>query len=202
MTTHQVEPQITVPVGELISQIPLATDRFPSDTEANHWRPRGCGIACLRMVLAANNIDDPGYYELITQGIKAGAYCDRGWIHQGLVNLAASHGLQGQTRRGTPDDIVDSLTTGHLVIASVTVRFLGGYPQANGHPRSPGGHLVMVTGVRSKPNKQHTAFRVHHPSSNTNYNWSNRWIANRPFTASFAGTYIEFVAPPATDTDP
>lgn len=197
--THQL---VTVPVGDLISQIPAATDDFPDAATAEHWRPRGCGIACLRMVLAANNVDDPGYYELITRGLQAGAYCDRGWIHQGLADLAASYSIVGRTRRGGPDDVASSLTNGHLITASVTVRFRGGQPDSDGNPLRPGGHLVIVSGVSFGPDETIDRFRVHHPSSNPRYNWSNHWIDHAPFAASFAGTFIEFTTPLSGTTDP
>ena len=53
--------EVLVPVGPLISQIPGPDDGFPSPDLAEHWRPRGCGIACLRMILSSYRIDHGSY---------------------------------------------------------------------------------------------------------------------------------------------
>lgn len=195
--------EVLVPVGPLISQIPRATDGFPSEAVAEHWRLRGCGIACLRMVLSAYGMDHGSYWSLINEGVAAGAYCDRGWIHHGLVDMAFRHGVAGWAQRNrTTTQLGEELIAGHLVIASVTVCFRGGQPRADApdHVHSPGGHLVLVTGVQLASDGQPIMLRVHHPSATAANNLSDQWVSNERFTASFTGSYMAFPEPSSRTT--
>ena len=188
----------TVDVGELISQIPQPGDGFPSEAEAEHWRLRGCGIACLRMVLDAHAAPSETYWSLVTEGVERGAYCDRGWIHQGLVDMAAQRGIPGRAyRRSQLTDVVDELESGRLVIASVSVCFRGGQTSPTGDRYPSGGHLVLVTGVR-RSGSELEAFRVHHPSATPANNWANRWVDVPAVEASFSGNYLAFDPAPAS----
>ncbi|MCP5033949.1 MAG: hypothetical protein GY939_19280 [Actinomycetia bacterium] len=182
-----------IPVGDLISQIPGPEDGFPSPELAEHWRLRGCGIACVRMVLESFGTDPGPAWPLIDEGLQAGSYCDRGWIHQGLVDMAQRRGITGRAQRGTTADVAASITRGHLVIASVTVCFRGGQP----HPSragtyQPGGHLVLVTGAAIDTGGAPTALRTHHPSATEKNNWPNHWVDHDTFAQSFSGAYILF----------
>ncbi len=187
-----------MPVGPLISQIPTDDDGFPTKALAEHWRLRGCGIACLRMVLSNYRIDHGSYWSLVSEGLDAGAYCDQGWIHQGLVDMARRHGLTGWAHRSrTTTDLCGELTNARLVVASVTVCFRGGMarPGTANDFYSPGGHLVVVTGARVTANGEPAEFRVHHPSATESNNLSDHWVTQDRFEASFSGNYIAFAKP-------
>ena len=193
--------EVLVPVGPLISQIPRPDDGFPSPDLAEHWRPRGCGIACLRMILSSYRIDHGSYWSLISEGLQTGAYCDRGWIHQGLLDMATRHGLPGTAHRNrTTTHLSNDLLAGHLLIASVTVCFRGGQPRsdASNQVHTPGGHLVVVTGTRLDNTGGPTEFRVHHPSATPTNNLSNHWVTHERFAASFSGNYLTFPDPGST----
>lgn len=198
--THSAR-EVLVPVGPLISQIPSVDDEFPSQALAEHWRLRGCGIACLRMILSTYGIDHGSYWSLVNEGLDAGAYCDRGWIHHGLVDLAFRHDVAGRAQRNrTTSELCDELAAGHLVIASVTVCFRGGQAQTDAPDKvhSPGGHLVLVTGARLASTGEPTELRVHHPSATPANNLSDHWVAYGQFTASFSGNYMAFPEPGST----
>jgi hypothetical protein len=190
---------VTTPVCDLISQIPCPDDGFPSAELAEHWRPRGCGIACVRMILTSHGIDPGSYWSLIEEGVAAGAHCDKGWIHQGLVDLIELRGINGHARQhATTADLAGDLLTRSLAIASVTVCFRGGQPLPSGDGvYRPGGHLVVVSGVETDSDGRPTAFRVHHPSATPANNWANRWINTTLFSPSFSGAYLRFPSPAA-----
>lgn len=193
------ERETLLTVGALVTQIPRAGDGFPTPELAEHWRPRGCGIACLRMVLAAHNVEHGTYWALINAGVDAGAYCDRGWIHQGLVDLAAAHGVPGVAhRRRIIDDLADEIDNHCLVIASVTVCFRGGQPHPGTGTYPRGGHLVLVTGARwaTGGDPAVAELRVHHPSATEANNLANHWVPRDRFEASFSGNYMTFPTRP------
>jgi hypothetical protein len=182
------------PVCELISQIPGPDDGFPTPEIAEHWRYRGCGIACIRMILTTRGIEPDPYWSLIQEGVQAGSYCDRGWIHQGLVDMAQRRGIAGHAiRNAAIDDLTADVTRGSLLIASVTACFRGGQPHRSGHgTHQPGGHLVLVTGAAINHDRTTARLRVHHPSATPANNWADRWIDAAAFAASFSGAYLTF----------
>lgn len=195
--------EVLVPVGPLISQIPVDGDGFPTTDLAEHWRARGCGIACLRMILSTYKIEHGSYWSLISDGVDTGAYCDRGWIHRGLVDMAFRHGVDGWAHRNqTTSQLCVELIAGHLVIASVTVCFRGGQPRPDAPDTtySSGGHLVLVTGARFAGTGDPAWLRVHHPSATPANNLSDRWVSAERFKSSFSGNYMAFPKPSSTGT--
>ncbi len=116
------------------------------DITAAKWQKVGCGIASMAMLI---NYYEPGEVNvdgLLNEGIKAGAYLeDAGWIHQGLINLATSHGLTGATHDLSGSDMDTAFTTltqavkAGPVMASVHYTF---------NPKNPIPHLVVVSGIK------------------------------------------------------
>lgn len=114
------------------------------------WQWRSCGIACVAMVLARNNIK-LSLDDLIREGRSIGAYREGiGWVHAGLVELAARHGaplarkeFKGEGDEGSRllDDgvnqIVAAIENGRVVLVSAAKGF--------DDPTKP--HLVLVVGV-------------------------------------------------------
>lgn len=191
--------EIDVPIPFYSQRVDLRTalaDGFASVGEAEHWIERGCGIACLRMIVdgfrarcGLSSTVRQG--EMIHQGLDLGAYCDRGWIHAGLVKLAGLHHLGGACFRGaTIDDLVRELRCGHPCIASISVGFEGGLVDEGGRPRRPGGHLAVVLGFLGS--NAEGGLVVNHPSSDPNYEWERRQIDRSAFAASFAGAFMSF----------
>jgi hypothetical protein len=176
-----------------ISQIPRPGDGFPSVDLAEHWRYRGCGIACLRMVLEGLGAEAQGYWALVAEGLDRRAYNERGWIHQGLVDMARDRGIAASSKRQTTvTGVSEDLQAGHVVVASVTACLRGGQASASGTPQPRGGHLVVVTGVRVGDLGALDALRVHHPSAVEANNWQNRWIPYDNFERSFNHAHMVF----------
>lgn len=160
-------------------------DGFINLEQALHWQERGCGIVSLRMVITAlnPNANLPNYKDLIDEGIGIGAYCSKGWIHQGLLSLGKKYNINGTCYRNKSYlDIANSIKKGELCICSVSVCF-------NQHKK--GGHLIVVNGIKEKDNKI-IGFFVNHPSSVSEYNFKNKFISAEELHNSFSGNYISF----------
>jgi len=154
------EPKEIVKVSYLI---PFYTQRvdlddanlqgFKSKQEAEHWQVRGCGIVCIKMIIDGIQIHRDlkfceSYGELVYKGVEMGAYCDRGWIHKGLVELAKEYYIAGQTfRHSNAHDVLIEIEKDRPCIASVSVGFNGGKINSNGEVIKAGGHLIVVVGA-------------------------------------------------------
>jgi hypothetical protein len=99
--------EIAIPIPFYSQRVDFKSENlegFRSPEDAIYWQERGCGIACLKMILDGFRISDdlplvPSYGELLHRGLDMGAYCERGWIHTGLVRLANEYGIQGTAFR-------------------------------------------------------------------------------------------------------
>jgi len=116
-----------------------------TDISAPEWKKIGCGVTSLAMIIELYEPGETSVDSLLKEGIARGAYLNNaGWIHQGLVNLAKDHGLDGTTRDLSSMSmdsafaaLKESLTKSP-VIASVHYTF---------EPTNPIPHLVVITGV-------------------------------------------------------
>lgn len=180
-----------VPVGE------WNASGFSSAQEASYWSERGCGIACLRMVVdacrAARGLGPgPNQGMMISRGLELGAYSEKGWIHAGLVSLARDLAIRGESIRSADlDGLSSHVVQGRLCIASVTVGFEGGTSTKGGGIVARGGHLVVVFGIETTAAGVEK-FLVHHPSSEQSYEWRAHWVGRAPFEASFSGSFMSF----------
>jgi hypothetical protein len=174
-------------------------DGFPSEETGASWAPRGCGIACLRMLLefslqARGLTLQDRYWDLIKRGVDEGAYCDKGWIHKGLLKLASSYGLKGECHRGkNTRSVFEAIRRDSLCIVSVSLAFRGG-ECINGQIAGKGGHLILVYGIDAHDDGSEQLI-CHHPSSYPELNWPDHRIDNEKFIQSFSGNFIEFYTP-------
>lgn len=164
---------------------------FPSIEDANHWRPRGCGIACFRMVVACLSSDDRlkkrSYWNWICEGLDRRAYCDKGWIHDGLRDMAIAHGIESVSHRGVNLEFVKGLLAeGWIIIASVSVGFRGGETREDGTIIGKGGHLALAIGC----NDQGIVFN--HPSAKEERNWKGVCVDYDKVQRSFSNNCIAF----------
>ena len=170
---------------------------FRSREEAAYWQDRGCGVACLKMILdgyriASNLAIETSYGQLVCQGLEMGAYCKKGWIHAGLVRLANRYGLQGSAFRNSDiSTLLAELKLQRPCIVSVTTCFRGGLNSPDGIIFQPGGHLAVALGF-NQADGETTGFIVNHPSSSSEYNWSHRSVDLSRFKASFSGSFMSF----------
>lgn len=129
------------------------------------WADHLCGVACLRMALAARGIAPPRAFDLARELTHRGGYVLQpdGGI-RGLVYAPAAawlreaHGIAADVRVDVAtEDIPAMVAGGGLFIASVhpAIRW------ADRDPPARGGHLVLVFGTEGG------ALRLHNPSGDT-----------------------------------
>jgi hypothetical protein len=161
---------------------------FPNQDEIDRWQSNCCGIACARMIIDYHTGTNVRYWDLLQRGLQLRAYNDIGWIHKGLVDLAAEYGVEGRTHRGeSVDELFQTLRTGNLCIVSASAGFRGGLKRRDSDAVFPkGGHLVVgfVT--------DEGEIACHHPSSALEWN-KRSWVVPREhWERSFSGAYMEF----------
>ena len=151
--------------------------------DAGFWAERGCGVACLRMIVHFFTGRDEAYAGLLAEGVAQGAYGERGWIHAGLAAMAQRRGLMARACAiDGPDELRAVLLQGP-VIASVTL----GFPEDGRR----GGHLVVACGFdAAEP-------RCIHVRDPARWGESNASVGESRFLASFSGRVIRFAAPGA-----
>ncbi len=158
------------------------TEGFPDATDAAYWSKRGCGIACIKMAIAALKHADVSLRQLLNEGLVLDAYReDVGWIHRGLADLATYHSMRATCRSVGKDlsVIARHIAEGGLVIASVAVGFEVAPKNA------PGGHLVLIHGATVKDGVV-TELLVHHPSSDAAYEAPSMRIDTNRFLTAFS----------------
>lgn len=118
--------------------------------EYAEWANHVCGMACLKMILAARTGTIYPTLELARAATEFGAYVIKDGTLKGMIYAPAVKMLRG--RFGIDAEVVTGITAadlasivrpGSLFIASVhpSIRWL------KGPPPKKGGHLVLVTGV-------------------------------------------------------
>ena len=133
-----------------VSESPVVIPDVPffsqfADITPARWKKVGCGIASLAMIIEYYKTNTVSVDTLLNEGIASGAYNhDAGWIHQGLINLSHTYGLDGHSydlsgvdQATAWSELRDNLEGGP-VIASVHYKF---------DPKNPIPHLVVIAGV-------------------------------------------------------
>lgn len=145
-TTVTITHMIPVPVPPMPYSVPLFSQI--SDISSVAWKQKGCGVADVAMIVEFYKPKTTSVQEVLEEGLKSGAYVKNvGWSHSGLASLAVKYGLVGKTvdlSKSTSltalDQFKDIVEEGP-VIASIHRGF---------NPKSPYGHLIVVTGFDDK----------------------------------------------------
>jgi hypothetical protein len=152
------------------------------------WADHLCGVACLRMALAARGISPPRARDLARVLTRYGGYIEqpdgniRGLIYApAILWLTEAHAMPAEIILDrAAEDIPPLLADGGLFIASV-------HP-AMRRPAEPapgkGGHLVLVFGA------EHGALRLHNPSGHDAASQCDARVAIADFARFFAGRGI------------
>jgi hypothetical protein len=157
-----------------------------SPAEYALWSWNGCGMACLKMLLAGRGSLVP-LVELARGCERYGGYVRRGDEVDGLIYapflayLEAELGLHGRILAPMhTDDIIRALAGGELVVASVhpAIRYAAEATEAPGR----GGHLVLVTGY----DLESTTLTFHNPSGHTPASQENAELSVGVFERYFA----------------
>lgn len=157
-------------------------DGYPDKQTAAHWQERSCGVACVRMVIAAcNNGVAPNAWYIIQRLLERGAYLPgKGWIHKELADyLSEEYGIASRRLRIESVRELQSLLQEEIVIASVGVCF------AN---QQRSGHLVLI--YDSQERDTDFGFILHHPSSCADYEWRAHFVPSGHFERHFSGNLI------------
>lgn len=149
------------------------------------WADHLCGMACLKMALAARGeifpihnlrrlVQRHGGYVETPQGIK-------GLIYAGAVAWLETQGIAAKTRVDLTAGRLAGLLRGHMIIASV-------HPGIRRPERAPprrGGHLVLVFGL-----DREGRLRFHNPSGDSLATRRDVRLTPRQFGRFFAGRGI------------
>jgi len=159
-----------------------------SAAEYEIWADHLCGVACLRMALAARGIAPPRAFDLARDLTARGGYvvqpdgAIRGLIYAPAVAwLREVPGIAAEVRVEMPAEDVAALAAGGgLFIASV-------HPSIRWPERTPpvrGGHLVLVFGAGDG------ALRLHNPSGDTPASQRDMQVPMGAFARFYAGRGI------------
>jgi hypothetical protein len=159
-------------IGDILSGALAAADDplWPRSGAAGaadyaRWADHLCGVACLRMVLAARGIVAPRAFDLARDLTTRGGYvvqpdgAIRGLIYAPAVAwLREAHGIAAQVQVDVPaDQLASRVTQAGMFIASVHPAIR----RPDAEPPSRGGHLVLVFGL------EEGQLRFHNPSGDT-----------------------------------
>lgn len=148
------------------------------------WADHICGMACLKMILAARTGAVHGTIELARLALAYGAYVFEGSVIRGMIYapfvamVGERFGVNAQVVTGiTAADLGALLQPGSLFLASVhpTIRL------RTPPPPKKGGHLVLVTAVPDD------AIVFHNPSGHDRRSQVDARLPAPLFDAFFAG---------------
>jgi hypothetical protein len=152
--------------------------------EYGFWSTRACGLACLKMILAARGRQVPPMMRLVDRALAWGAYLPDGLRVIGMIYQPFSdwvrhdYGIAAEVAPDlTLDRLIQAATPRTPVIASVhhSIR----WPPAI--PPERGGHLVLVTGATAD------RIRLHNPSGLPGTSQADALMATSDFARFFAG---------------
>lgn len=182
-------------IGDILSGALRAEDdpRWPRSGAAGaaeyaRWADHLCGVACLRMALAARGTVPPRAFDLARDLAARGGYVAqpdgaiRGLIYAPAVAwLRAAQGIAAEVRVDVAAaDMPALLGGGGMFIASVHPAIR----RPDGDPPARGGHLVLVFGA------QDGALRFNNPSGDTPASQRDARLAVADFARFFAGRGI------------
>ena len=165
-----------------------------SQEDYARWADHLCGVACLRMALAARGITPPRTRELARVLTGYGAYVEqedgniRGLIYApAILWLAEAHAMPAEIILDRAAEVIPPLLAdGGLFIASVHPAIRRPAEPAPGK----GGHLVLVFGAGQG------ALRLHNPSGHDAASQADARVPIPDFARVFAGRGIWLPAGP------
>lgn len=124
-----------------------------TDVKDEYWKPRACGVLCLKSVLNFFSKENLVPDEFIKLAVEKNAYGKNGWIHQGLVDVAKDFGVVLKRKEFRSEnkkeqkrlfkegirEIKNSLKKDKPVLVSVVKRF----------SETDKFHMVVLTGFKA-----------------------------------------------------
>lgn len=163
-----------------------------SQAEYAQWANHICGMACLKMILAARTGTLHPTLELTRLAIEFGAYVVKegtvhGMIYAPFVTMIKSHfGIDAEVVTGTSAaGLASILRPGSMFIASVhpSIRWL------NPPPPRKGGHLILV--IETSPD----SIVFHNPSGHSIETQRDVAVPTHLFGEFFAGRGVHILPP-------
>jgi hypothetical protein len=160
-----------------------------SPAEYAYWAVKTCGLACLKMILAARGEPVPPTMRLVDRALDRRAFVPipgtsrvHGLIYRPFADwVAADYGIAAEVAGElTMAGLVSQVAAGAVVIASV-------HPWVRWPDRVPpdrGGHLVLVTG------RHGAQLILNNPSGLPGVSQHATWIALSDFARFYAGRGI------------
>jgi hypothetical protein len=129
--------------------------------EYEYWASKACGLACLKMILAARGLPVPPMMRLVEAAVARRAFVRDGSRVAGLIYrpfadwVATDYGIKAEVMPDLPLEVVTETATPATPVI-VSVHSWIRWPDRN--PPERGGHLVLVTGAAAGQ------LRLHNPS--------------------------------------
>ena len=169
---------------DFIIKTPLVDQR--KETKNKKWAHRTCAICSLKMVMAWKNkkFEKMPVMKLVRQGLAMDGYLKGiGWKHQGIVDLAKTHGLQmgfvkkffkteAEKKKGLVF-INKKLASEKPVLASMLYR--------------TDGHIVVINGLRKNSNRI-TGYFIQDPDPQ--FKGNNYFLSVKEFLTYWRGGLI------------
>ncbi|MFA5996902.1 MAG: C39 family peptidase [Candidatus Paceibacterota bacterium] len=128
----------SVPVVPFYSQF--------DDITSKKWKPAGCGITSLAMLIEYYKPKTVDVDTLLGEGLDAGAFSSKagGWTYDGLIEVSQKYGLDGQAFDFGKE-------SRKIALAWLSVSLMDGPVMASVHykfdPKSKIPHLVVINGI-------------------------------------------------------
>lgn len=162
--------------------------------EYAYWAVRSCGMVCVKMCVEALGGPCLPLQAWIERGLAVDAYLtekrpgqatiEKGWLHAGLAQVMAQEGLCTGLKPVDVNGLYDDISSGKLVIASVSHELGSGKPITH-----QGEHLVVVTGMLCEAGRL-SAVVVHNPSGRNAALQEYAVIPIERFIQAFSGRVI------------
>lgn len=160
-----------------------------SKEEYEDWSNNGCGMACLRMVLASLKDQTVALVDLGKESLTFGVYTVPVYDSVGLKYkpfkkfVETKFGLKVEIKTPiSPTELVSSLASGSLVIASVNPMIR----EPSSNPPNKSGHLVLVVGYDLTKGE----YYIHNPSGIKKNSQAYSTISTKDFNKFFSNRGI------------
>lgn len=144
------------------------------DVSDENWKPRACGILCLKMVIDFYKQGNLPVDEFLKKGIGVGGFGPSGWIHDILIDMAKDFDLvsyrkeykgKDNNEESAIEEILNFLENNQPVIVSAVKNF----SETNKF------HLVVLTGFE-KDGDEIKGFYYHDPDSHDREAGKNKFV--------------------------
>lgn len=154
------------------------------DVEDPQWKARSCGIACLKMAMDYYKPSKESLIDLIKEGVAKGGYCQYGWIHDILVQMAKEKGFKASRKDYKSQEVKEREKLGKIAIKEITSCIKNNQPVIVSAIRNfselNNFHLVILTGLKKK-GRGIAGFYYNDPDSQSREAGKNKFVPIETF---------------------